>query len=109
MPGTVSAVVGKHRFIENFVADELARNREGILHYWKSNGIAVVGILVAQEGAILPLEVKSGLNRNIKSLRVYAYKFKPQRIFRTSPRDFYQDGDFVNLPLYAAGLFAHLS
>ena len=92
-------------FVENLVAAELARKREGALHYWISEGIAEVDFLVEHDQTILPLEVKSGLNRNIKSLRMYAGKFHPPRIYRASPRNFECRDDFVNIPLYAIGLF----
>ncbi len=92
-------------FVENLIAAELARKNEGALHYWISEGIAEVDFLVEHDQAILPLEVKSGLNRNIKSLRVYEEKFKPPRIFRASPRNYECRDDFVNFPLYAIGMF----
>ena len=92
-------------FVENYVATELAKKSEAVLHYWISEGIAEVDFLLVYDQAILPLEVKSGLNRNIKSLRLYADKFKPPRIYRTSPRNYDCHDDFVNIPLYAIGLF----
>jgi hypothetical protein len=95
-------------FVENFVAAELARRNEGRLHYWISEGIAEVDFLVVHSSMILPLEVKSGLNRNVKSLRVYAEKYKPSRMYRTSPRNFECREDFANFPLYAIGLFPEL-
>lgn len=92
--------------VENYVACELAIKNEGVLHYWISSGIAEVDFLVTHNQKILPLEVKSGLGRNVKSLRVYADKFNPVKIFRTSPRNYECRDDFINFPLYAAGLFA---
>jgi predicted AAA+ superfamily ATPase len=96
-------------FVENFVATELARKSEGALHYWISEGIAEVDFLVMHENEILPLEVKSGLNRAIKSLWVYADKFKPPRVYRASPRNFECRDNFLNIPLYATGLFPQLT
>ena len=52
----------------------------------------------------LLLQVKSGLSRNLKSLRSYDHKYKPELIFRASPRNFSQAGNFINLPLYASFL-----
>lgn len=95
-------------FVENFVATELARKSEGALHYWISEGIAEVDFLVPYEDAILPLEVKSGLNRAVKSLWVYADRFKPPRVYRASPRNFECRDTFANIPLYAVGLFPHV-
>jgi hypothetical protein len=48
------------------------------------------------------------INRNIKSLRSYADKYKPTTIFRVSPRNLTQSGDFVNIPLYATSLLLNL-
>ena len=98
----------KGAFVENFVAAELARKTEGRLHYWISEGIAEVDFLVEHDGKILPLEVKNGMNRAIKSLWVYADKFKPPRVYRASPRNFECRDNFGNIPLYAAELFPQL-
>ena len=94
--------------MENLVATELARKSEGALHYWISEGIAEVDFLVVHDGEILPLEVKSGMHRSIKSLWVYAGKFKTPRVYRTSPRNFECRDDFANIPLYAIALFPQL-
>ncbi len=91
-------------FTENFVASELAQKHEGILHYWLSEGVAEVDFLIMDGEKILPLEVKSGINRNTKSLRIYQEKFHPRKIYRISARNFEGREDLVNLPLYAASL-----
>ncbi len=89
-------------FVENVVGCELAIQSERELYYWTSGNSAEVDYIVGtQNGEVIPLEVKSGLHRNIKSLRSYAEKFTPQWIYRISPRNFTQDNDFRNIPLYA--------
>jgi uncharacterized protein len=89
-------------FIESFVAKELIAQMQGDdIYYWTSQGKAEVDFIVQVEGGIYPLEVKSGLSGRMKSLRFYEDKYKPARIFRTSPRNFTQDGNFTNIPLYA--------
>jgi len=93
-------------FIENFVASELVATGMKELYYWTSKSDAEVDFILQRNDSILPLEVKSGLNRNIKSLRSYADKHQPQKIYRTSPRNFMEDNDFVNIPLYASFLLA---
>ena len=57
---------------------------------------------------IYPVEVKSGTNRNLKSLRSYANKYHPEKIFRLSPRNLIQSDDFVNVPLYAVNVLMNL-
>ena len=40
------------------------------------------------------------MNRNTKSLRIYADKYQPPLLLRTSPRNFIRSEEFINLPLY---------
>ncbi|HFA50399.1 MAG TPA: ATP-binding protein [Bacteroidetes bacterium] len=94
----------KGAFIENFVAAELVASLAKNLFYWTSKSDAEVDFLLQTDKGILPLEVKSGLSRNLKSLRSYDHKYKPELIFRASPRNFSQAGNFINLPLYASFL-----
>lgn len=88
-------------FVENFVASELSVlfNRE--LYYWTSRGTSEVDFIISKNEAVLPIEVKSGTNRNLKSLQVYTEKYLPDKIIRTSPRNYHAKDNFVNLPLYA--------
>ena len=55
------------------------------------------------ENEIIPLEVKSGLNKNTKNLRSYEAKFKPKTIIRASPRNFDKQGNFINIPFTNQG------
>ena len=91
-------------FIENYIAQELTFYENDQLHYWASKSDAEVDFVIESERDIFPVEVKSGLNRNIKSLRSYSNKFKPKSIFRISPRNLIQNNDFVNIPLYATNV-----
>ncbi len=93
-------------FIENFVASEFVTRGVKELYYWTSKSDAEVDFILQNNNIIRPLEVKSGLNRNIKSLRSYADKYQPDKIYRTSPRNFTEDNDFINIPLYGAFLMA---
>ena len=92
-------------FIENFVSQELSVHIDSEeIFYWTSKSEAEVDFIVPIGSKIFPLEVKGGLSRRTKSLRVYAEKYKPSVIFRTSPRNFTCDSDFTNIPLYAISL-----
>lgn len=91
-------------FIENFVAQQLVANGNKELFFWTSKSDAEVDFISQVKNKIYPLEVKSGYNRNLKSLRIYAEKYNPDLIYRTSPRNFIQSEDFINLPLYACHL-----
>ena len=89
-------------FIENFIASELTTYGFKELFYWTSKSNAEVDFILQKGDNIYPVEVKSGLNRNIKSLRSYWDKYNPKLIYRLSPRNFVQQDDFINLPLYAS-------
>jgi predicted AAA+ superfamily ATPase len=98
----------KGAFIENFVAQELKVLGYDPLFYWTSKSDAEVDFLLEKNRKVFPLEVKSGLSRNIKSLRSYAVKYEPEKIYRISPRNLIKSDDFVNIPLYATNLLSHL-
>lgn len=89
-------------FTENYVASELIASGYNELFYWTSHSEAEVDFIIGKENRIVPAEVKSGLNRNKKSLRSYQDKYNPELIYRLSPRNFIRSGSFINLPLYAA-------
>jgi len=88
-------------FIENFVAQELIVQNRKELYYWTSKSDAEIDFIIQNENKIYPLEVKSGFSKNLKSLRSYNEKYKPEFIFRLSPRNFIQSDNFINIPLYA--------
>ena len=62
-------------FIENFIASELTSQCFKNIFYWTSKSDAEVDFILQTGNNVYPLEVKSGLSRNIKSLRSYADKF----------------------------------
>jgi len=88
-------------FVENYTCLELIKTLKQDIFYWSSDRTAEVDFVFQWENNIFPLEVKSGLNSNTKSLRVYADKFDPKLLLRTSPRNFIQSESFINIPLYS--------
>ena len=93
-------------FTENFVAQELTVHGISPLFYWTSKSDAEVDFILQTEGMIYPFEVKSGTSLNLKSLKSYAEKYHPKLLFRASPRNFIQSGNFINIPLYAINFLA---
>lgn len=86
---------------ENYVAQTLRNYNHHNLHYWKSEGKAEVDFLIDFQNRILPLEVKAGTSNLKKSLLVYAEKFQPELLLRTSLLNLRKDGKVFNIPLYA--------
>jgi predicted AAA+ superfamily ATPase len=95
-------------FVENYVATELVKSIDNELFYWTSGHAAEVDFVTEIDNKIYPIEVKSGMNRNLKSLNSYADKYKPEFIFRFSPRNSIQSSNFINLSLYSVFNFRHL-
>jgi hypothetical protein len=92
-------------YVENYTAQELMARNIYELHYWTSSSTAEVDFILPFEEQILPLEVKAGLSKKTKSLKVYDDKFKPPFLIRTSLMNFKQDGHICNYPLYGVGIF----
>lgn len=89
-------------FIENYAAVELIKAGVEELFYWTSKYEAEVDFVVStNKNIIVPLEVKSGMSKQKKSLRIYEEKYHPEFLVRLSPRNFVKDGNFINIPLYA--------
>lgn len=87
-------------FIENYTCLELLKTIGQDMFYWSSEREAEIDFVFQWGDQIYPLEVKSGLNRNTKSLRVYGDKYQPRLLLRASPRNFVQSEEFFNIPLY---------
>jgi len=94
-------------FIENYTAVELIKSGFEELFYWTSKFDAELDFVVSnEENIIIPIEVKSGMSKQKKSLRVYAEKYNPEFLVRLSPRNFVRDDKFINIPLYAVPFLA---
>lgn len=87
---------------ENFVAQSLIALYEPRLHYWsQTNPPYEVDFLIQDENEIIPIEVKSSLNTQSKSLKKFKKRFAestPLRI-RYSLNNLSLDGDMLNIPL----------
>lgn len=89
-------------FIENYAAAELIKAGFGELFYWTSKFEAEVDFVISNnENAVVPVEVKSGMSKQKKSLKIYSEKYNPEIMVRLSPRNFIREGKFINIPLYA--------
>jgi predicted AAA+ superfamily ATPase len=90
----------KGALTENFVAQELIAVKKRELYYWTSNGTAEIDFLLEGSHEIYPLEVKAGSSAKKKSLLVYANKYAPSKLIRTTLMNLKHDGDIYNYPLY---------
>ncbi len=93
---------------EQFVGQELLAHRSPYerpeLFYWhrrEKNSSAEVDYLVAAGGRVLPVEVKAGKAGRLRSLGVFADRYRPPAMVRVYGDRFRRDGDLISVPLYA--------
>ncbi len=70
-------------------------------YYSEERSTAEIDFLVQLAGNVIPIEVKATENLQAKSLKVYAEKYKPNYVIRTSLSDYREEDWLINLPLYA--------
>jgi uncharacterized protein len=87
-------------FIENYACLELVKLLQKEVFYWTSGNEAEVDFVLQYNNDIVPIEVKSGSNKNTHSLKIFESKNTTKYLFRTSPRNFVKSAKFINLPLY---------
>jgi len=92
-------------FTENYVAQELIVNEIKELYYWTSQSSAEVDFIIPFNEEIFPLEVKAGISKKKKSLKVYGEKYHPPILSRSTLMNFKHDNNICNYPLYAISLF----
>jgi predicted AAA+ superfamily ATPase len=103
----------KGAITEQYVLAELIAGTKYRPNYWSNDrGNAEVDFVIQTESAIVPIEVKSGIDLQAKSLKFYMEKYKTDTAIRTSLADYkqseviYEDskgnrhGKVIDIPLY---------
>ena len=88
---------------EQVVAQEIVAAGGAELYYWTSAAQAEVDFLLEVEGQVVPVEVKSGINKKAKSLRQFMKKYQPIAGYRFSLDRLLQTSQVTDLPIYLAG------
>jgi len=85
---------------ENFIATELVKKGYSI-RYWRTKSKAEVDFIIEDRGEIIPLEVKTTLNKPTvsRSFRSFLEKYAPPRGFITS-QQLYDDFKVNGIPVY---------
>lgn len=93
-------------FCENFAAQELQQSGRKTLYAWTSN-TAAIEFMLELNGQVLPIEVKSGKSGKLKSLGVFAQKYKAPYRTRFSARnlEINQQTGMHSYPLYLSYRF----
>ena len=94
----------KGRLAENLVLEQFyALGMKPVCYWFNSRGKAEVDFLIQDGNRIIPVEVKSGLSVNAKSLKFYRGQYKPEISIRTSMKNLRLDDGLLNVPLYLLG------
>ena len=93
----------KGNFAENFVAQEFAAAGVSRLYSWME-GTSEIEFIRAIGNALVPVEVKSGIRTQAKSLRQYILKYAPKKAVKISGKPLKRiRGQVIqNYPLYLA-------
>lgn len=93
---------------EQFVGQEMLMAQQGELYYWDrqaKSSMAEVDFLAAVNGAVHPVEVKSGVSGSLKSLHLYLQNFGSSAnglVFSMRPYLEQTDANITFMPLYFA-------
>ena len=90
----------KGALAENYVLQSLKTQFEVPLRYWTSARSAEVDFILQDKDYIFPIEVKSGINVQGKSLQIYNTKFQPKYRIRYSGLNLSKDDNLLNIPLF---------
>lgn len=93
----------KGQLAENYVLEQLLPLLDYSPNFfaWAQN--REIDFMIQREEAIIPIEVKSGENKNAVSFKNYIEKHKPQIAIRFSANGFLKNGEITNIPLYFVG------
>ena len=97
MNGSEGYAEFKGAMTENYVLTELVNATGTIPYYWRSEGRAEVDFVHRIDDMTIPIEVKSGDYRKLKSLEVYMDTYSPKRAVVIS-KDLHK-GNLVSVPL----------
>ena len=94
----------KGRLAENLVLEQFcALGMKPVCYWYNGNGKAEVDFLIQDGNQVVPVEVKSGLNVNAKSLKFYRERYQPRLSIRASMKNLRWDDGLLNVPLYLLG------
>lgn len=85
---------------ENYIYNQLKQNHME-LYYWVNGDYAEVDFVTRISQDIVPIEAKSGIHTNSKSLNKYIESFNPNYVIRISEKNFGFENNIKSVPLYA--------
>ncbi|MCL2860519.1 MAG: AAA family ATPase [Oscillospiraceae bacterium] len=92
----------KGQLMENYVLEQLAPQMDFTPNYYAMGKDFEIDFIIQKESAVVPLEVKAGLNKRASSFKRYIEKHNPKIAIRFSSNGYVKDGEITNIPLYLA-------
>lgn len=94
----------KGALTEQYVVQQLKMLKGIETCYWANDrSSAEVDFIIDTGSDVIPIEVKTELNLQAKSLKVYREKFNPRLSIRANMADYKDEGWLLNVPLWAVG------
>ena len=92
----------KGALTEQYVCQQLISEFQIEPFYWSSkDGSAEIDFIFQDNDSVVPVEVKSEINLQAKSLKLYREKYNPATLLRFSLSDYINHGNLKDIPLYA--------
>jgi predicted AAA+ superfamily ATPase len=91
----------KGALAEQFICQELLAIGMEPFYWQLENSQAEIDFLVQLDAEIIPVEVKSRINLQAKSLKVYIGKFNPKTALRVSQANYKISNNIIDIPIYA--------
>jgi len=91
----------KGALTEQYVMQQLRIESNRYIGYWTNErSTSEVDFIVQENGAVFPIEVKSGVNLRAKSFRLFCEKYTPERAVRAALTPYGEEDWMTNIPLY---------
>ena len=99
----------KGALTEQYVLQQFITLKNIMTYYWTNDrNSAEVDFTIDNGADIIPVEDKSEINLQAKSLKTYRDKYNPRISVRTSMADYKDEGWLINLPLWAIETITNL-
>lgn len=103
LSGSIFFTEFKGSMSEQFVLQELLIQTPSVYYWSASNSSGEVDFITSLGTSVIPIEVKSGMNVQAKSLKSFVEKYKLGDGIRFSLLPFKKQNWLINYPLYFAG------
>jgi predicted AAA+ superfamily ATPase len=99
----------KGQLAENYVLEQLIPLLGQAPSFYAFAQEREIDFLIQRDEAIIPLEVKSGVNKSAASFKSYIAKRRPETAVRFSTNEYLVNGAISNIPLYFVGKLFELA